>query len=84
MTWLLADKGHPAALALADRHYSRRKPGSLQFMPPGQTLVLVTPCARAVFGWWRPDPASGIRAMNGLDGWTCAIFRNEGGACPPR
>lgn len=30
-----------------------------------------------MFGWWRPDPASGIRAMNGLDGWTCTIFRNE-------
>jgi hypothetical protein len=45
-------------------------------MPPGQTLVLVAP--DAVFGWWRPDPASGIKAWNGLDGWTCTIFRNEG------
>ena len=32
----------------------------------------------AVWGWWRPHPASGIKAMNGLDGWTCTIFRNEG------
>jgi hypothetical protein len=47
-------------------------------MPPGQTIVLLTPCARALFGWWRPDPASGIKAMNNRDGWTCTIFRNEG------
>ena len=31
-----------------------------------------------MFGWWRPHPAAGIVAMNGLDGWTCTIFRNEG------
>jgi hypothetical protein len=45
-------------------------------MPPGQTVILWRP--GGVFGWWRPDPDSGIRAMNGLDGWTCTIFRNEG------
>ena len=66
------------ACALADRHYSRRKVGSPQFMPPGQTLVLVTEDRRAVFGWWRPHPASGLPSMNGRDGWTCTIFRNEG------
>lgn len=41
-------------------------------------MVLVTPDALAVFGWWRPHPGSGIKAMNGLDGWTCTIFRNTG------
>lgn len=61
---------------LADRHYSRRKVGSPQFMPPGQRFVLIAP--GAVWGWWRPHPSSGIKAMNKLDGWTCAIFRNEG------
>jgi hypothetical protein len=44
-------------------------------MPPGETIVLWRP--DAVFGWWRPHPSSGIKAMNGLDGWTCTIFRNE-------
>lgn len=65
------------ARALADRHYSRRTVGSAQFMPPGQTLVLLTPAADAVFGWWRPHPAANITPMNGLIGWTCTIFRNE-------
>lgn len=65
---------------LADRHYSRRTVGSPQFMPPGQTLVLMTPRGDAVFGWWRPHPDAGITPMNGLDGWTCTIFRNESAA----
>lgn len=76
--WRRVGKFTPAAAALADRHYSRRKVGSPQFMPPGQTIILLSPAADAVFGWWRPDPASGIVAMNKLDGWTCTIFRNEG------
>jgi hypothetical protein len=75
--WMRVKKFDHRACELADRHYSRRTPGSDQFMPPGQTIVLLTTDARAVFGWWRPDPASGLRAMNGLDGWTCTIFRHE-------
>lgn len=76
--WTRTTKFDKRGARLADRHYSRRKVGSPQFMPPGQTIVLVGQRERAVFGWWRPDPSSGIRAMNGLDGWTCTIFRNEG------
>jgi hypothetical protein len=70
-------KFDPQGAALADRHYSRRTVGSPQFMPPGQTLVLRSNEGDVVFGWWRPHPSSGIRAMNNLDGWTCTIFRNE-------
>ena len=74
--WRRVTKFDPAAVALADKHYSRRKPGSRQFMPPGQTIVLLTHDNSALFGWWRPHPTSGIKQMNGLDGWTCTIFRN--------
>lgn len=77
--WHKVTKFDVAAALLADRHYSRRKIGSPQFMPPGQTIILLADVG-AVFGWWRPDPASGIKAMNKLDGWTCTIFRNESGA----
>lgn len=79
MLWERRTKFDPHGCALADRHYSRRKPGSPQFMPPGQTIVLLLPSNDALFGWWRPHPNSGIKAMNGLDGWTCTIFRNESG-----
>lgn len=75
--WQRVPKFDARAAALADRHYSRRTIGSPQFMPPGETIVLLTPDAQAVFGWWRPHPRSGLKAMNGLDGWTCTIFRNE-------
>jgi hypothetical protein len=75
--WQRVTKFDPRAVILADRHYSRRKIGSRQFMPPGETVILLSDDAMAVFGWWRPHPASGIKAMNGLDGWTCTIFRNE-------
>ena len=75
-------KFDPRAARLADDHYSRRTVGSPQFMPPGETVVLVRECGAgridALFGWWRPHPSSGLRAMNGLDGWTCTIFRNVG------
>lgn len=76
--WVVVPKFTPVGARLADGHYSRRTIGSPQFMPPGQTLVLVTPDEDAVFGWWRPHPDAGIVAMNGLDGWTCTIFRNTG------
>lgn len=74
--WTLSHKYDRTGAALADRHYSRRKVGAPQFMPPGETVVLVRP--DTVFGWWRPHPRSGLKAMNGLDGWTCTIFRREG------
>lgn len=73
--WRVSNKADPDGCALADRHYSRRKVGAPQFMPPGETIVLVA--NGALFGWWRPHPASELRSMNGLDGWTCSIFRNE-------
>lgn len=78
--WRKVTKFDKRACALADGHYSRRKIGAPQFMPPGETLVLLSHDGLAVFGWWRPHPRSGIKAMNGLDGWTCTIFRNAGSA----
>lgn len=75
--WVKTTKFDANAASLADRHYSRRTVGSPQFMPPGQTLILIGRDVDAVFGWWRPDPASGLKQMNGLDGWTCTIFRYE-------
>jgi hypothetical protein len=80
MLWSLRNKADPTGAALADGHYSRRKVGAPQFMPPGETVVLVSPDGLSVFGWWRPHPRSGIKSMNGLDGWTCSIFRHTGPA----
>lgn len=73
--WRVSHKFDAIGARLADGHYSRRAVGSPQFMPPGETIVLVGVEDEAVFGWWRPHPRSGLSAMNGLDGWTCTIFR---------
>jgi hypothetical protein len=79
--WNLSESGayDPIGRELADGHYSRRTPGARQFMPPGQRFVLIAKDLNSVWGWWRPHPRAGIAAMNGLDGWTCTIFRRTWG-----
>lgn len=81
MAWAITHKFDRVGARLADGHYSRRTPGSPQFMPPGDTLVLISDDGASVFGWWRPhaNNHTGNRARNGLDGWTCSIFRRTGG-----
>lgn len=70
--WSPSHKADPRGAELCRAHYSRRKPNSRQFMPPGETLVLIRP--DAVWGWWRPHPSTGLKAKNGYDGWTCSLF----------
>lgn len=79
-----AGKYDPIGCELVRGHYSRRKPNSPQFMPPGETMVLISRDECAVWGWWRPHPRSGIKAMNGRDGWTCSVFANHGPALSSR
>lgn len=55
--WTQVTKFDPRAARLADGHYSRRTVGSPQFMPPGETIVLLAMRSRAVWGWWRPAPS---------------------------
>lgn len=72
--WWRTWRADPHAAALADRHYSRRTPGSGQFAPPGPVLVLITAERRAVWVSWRtsyPD-ADWL-----TDAWCCTLFRNE-------
>jgi hypothetical protein len=76
MIWRLAHKYDREGLRLANRHYSRQRPDSPQFMPPGRTLVLVSQCGRAVWGSLFQDPDFTDHAWPGA--WVCSIFRNEG------
>lgn len=74
--WIEVGDGNDDARAIFDRHYSRyrykdgRQP--LLFVGPGQKLVLVTPCLRALFVWRKFISADGQQGVN------CAVFRNEG------
>jgi hypothetical protein len=73
--WQLRHQSDAAANALADRHYSRKRPGSGQIGPAGRKLVFVTTDERAV---WLTHWPRAEYAMDGLDAWRCTIFRNEG------
>lgn len=74
-TWLSVKDGDDDARRLFDRHYSRSaNPDPRGYIAgPGERLILLTPCARALFLWraerYRMDDQEGIN---------CAIFRNEG------
>ncbi|AYB39993.1 hypothetical protein [Brevibacillus laterosporus] len=72
MSWVQIHKGDKRALELADRHYTRQKPGSNQFCRPGKNLVLLTEDEKALWVTW-----CGIRD-DGWNAWECTIFRNEG------
>lgn len=76
MPWRITSKAAPAVLALADRHYSRQRPGSATMMPPGRSLVMLTEDARAVWGSLYQLPELVKHAWP--EAWMCTIFRNEG------
>jgi len=57
--WVISHDMNPIAQRLADRHYSRKNPGSKKgFVGPGEKLVLLSPDGNAVFAWLRADPAN--------------------------
>lgn len=76
MPWLLSKDGDAEVRAIFDRHYSRtryadgRKPKL--FVGPGQKMVLLSTCRRAVFAWRK------FITRDGQSGVNCAFFRNEG------
>lgn len=75
MIWRPSHRFHAPARKLADRHYSRGKPGSPQFMPAGSCRVLVAENHKAVFGLSFPKPEFVKHAWPGA--WIVSIFRNE-------
>ena len=74
--WYLTKDGDASCLALYERHYScyryadNRKRS--QFVGPGETIVLRTGDADALFVWRKFIDDSGQQGVN------CAVFRNEG------
>lgn len=73
--WRASHRADTPARELADRHYSRQKPGSPQFMPPGSCRVLLAENKKAVFGLSYPKTEYVKHAWAGA--WICSIFRNE-------
>jgi len=74
--WYLTKDGDKDCLELYERHYSAHhyKDGRkrVQFVGPGEKVVLRTARADAVFVW------RNFIDDSGQDGINCAVFRNEG------
>lgn len=76
MHWRLSYRADPVARDIADRHYSRQKPGTAQFVPPGRCLVLVSNDESA---YWVTSWPFGEYVKHAWPGaWICSAFRNEG------
>ena len=76
MNWMITHQYDSRAARLADRHYSRVRPGTRQFVPPGRMLVLVTEPADAVWVTSWPYPSC-LRRDWYPTAWMCTMFHNE-------
>lgn len=74
MNWRLTRDSDRQALPLVDRHYSRGKPGTNQFVGPYKHIVLVTDAVDAV--WVTVWPRYTLNPW--MATWHCSVFRNEG------
>lgn len=73
--WRVSHRASPAACAMADRHYSRQKIGSPQFVPPGRCLVLIRDNALWTTSW----PFAEYVKHDWAGAWMNSMFRSEGG-----
>ncbi len=76
MIWQLTYRADKKAAKIADRHYSRQKPGTDQFTPPGRVLVLVTEGYNALWATSWPYPEYVNRDYKSA--WVNSLFRKEG------
>lgn len=75
MFWRMSHRADDEARQIADRHYSRQKIGTPQFVPPGRCFVLVGDCAYWVTSW--PFAQYVKHAWAGA--WVNSAFRRESG-----
>jgi len=79
MTWTLSHRAGKSVLPLADAHYSRQKPGTPQFVPPGRCIVLRAIRRRKVRAYWVTSwPFAEYTKHEWAGAWVCSAFRNVG------
>jgi hypothetical protein len=71
--WERSNRFDPRSVRLADRHYSRQKPGTPQFVRAGYNIVLITPDEAAL--WVTVYQPFVDHRWDGA--WECSLFRNE-------
>ncbi len=76
MIWIRSHRRDPRAVALADRHYSRQKPGTDQFVKPASCAVFFAETPSGTALWATVVQQFVDHAWPGA--WECALFRNEG------
>jgi hypothetical protein len=77
MVWEMSHRADPRAAALADRHYSRQKIGSPQFVPPGRCMVLFLETTQGNAYWVTSWPFAQYVKHAWAGAWMCSAFRNE-------
>lgn len=77
MLWHVSNRNDPDARRLADRHYSRQKPGSAGFVPPGRCLVLYYHGLDGNAVWVTSYPIAAYVLHEWAGAWICSMFRNE-------
>lgn len=78
MRWRMSNRADPLGARLADRHYSRAKPGTPQFVGNGSDIVLLAPRTGQPKALWVTKWQKYVRTEWWLDAWVCSLFRNEG------
>lgn len=78
MIWQLSHRADRFSALIADRHYSRQKPGTPQFAPTGSCVVFkaLTDTGRAY--WVTSAPLAEWVKHAWAGAWICSAFRNEG------
>lgn len=77
MRWHWSNRASKRGVALADRHYSRQKQGSPQFVKPGRCIVLLTEDDSSL--WVTSWPFAEFVKHAWAGAWECSLFRTEGG-----
>lgn len=77
--WQESHRADPFCCDIADRHYSRQKVGSLQFVPPGRCHVLKRDCGEGRKAAWVTSwPFAQYVKHAWAGAWVNSFFRNEG------
>ena len=79
MRWHLSHRADKAALPLADRHYSRQKPGTPKFGQPGRSIAFIAPNREDPKALWLSSwPFARYVNHAWAGAWQNTLFRNEG------
>lgn len=77
MIWHLSHRADPFAADIADRHYSRQKPGTPQFSPTGSCIVFKALTETGCAYWVSSFPFKEWVKHRWAGAWICSAFRNE-------